>query len=191
VNAALTAALAGWSEFFVAAAGAGAVLLGLVFIGLSIHLEGRKEQPELVPLAIGSAVTLFYPVIISLLMLMPPAQPWLPTGGLLVVALFAALSAGAPILDSQLRALWIGQRKISDAMRYGFPFAAALALVGVAVWLATEPAVPVYIVGVIIVLYLIVGTQNAWNLLLAGRFDVSAWGVKRSGQDEGHGETDD
>lgn len=74
----LVSALAPWPDFLVAAAGASAVLLGLVFIGLTIHLEGREEQPILVPMAIGSATTLFYPVVVSLLLLMPPDQEGRP-----------------------------------------------------------------------------------------------------------------
>jgi hypothetical protein len=41
-------------------------------------------------------------------------------------------------------------------------------------------AVLLGLLGMIVVLFLIVGTQTAWNLLLAGRFDVTAWGVRRT-----------
>jgi hypothetical protein len=180
----MATALEPWHEFFVAAAGAGAVLLGLVFIGLSIHLEGRDEQPELVPLAIGSAVTLFYPVVISLILLMPPAQPWLPSAAMLIVGAFAALSSGAPIFDTQLRRLWVGRRRVSDWVRYTVPWLAALLLIAVAGWLLVEPSGALYATAIVIVTYLVVGTQNAWNLLLAGRFDVGAWNVSRAGREK-------
>jgi hypothetical protein len=171
----VAAALAPWHDFFVAATGAGAVLLGLVFIGLAIHLEGRKEEPALVPLAVGSATTLFYQVVISLVMLMPPAQPWLPSVTLLVVALFATLSASAPLVQSDLRSLWISRSRIADWFRYVVPSLAALVLVVGALWLVVDPVGAAYAIGLVIVIYLVVGTQNAWNLLLAGRFDVDAW----------------
>ena len=177
---ATAAAIAGWREFFVASAGAGAVLLGLVFIGLTIHLEGHEEKPALVPLAVDSATTLFYPVLISLVMLMPPAQPWLPTLVLVVVALFAALSASAPLLQRSLRDLWIGQARLDDWVRYLVPSLASLVLILAALSLVVDPTISAYAIGFVIVIYLVVGTQNAWNLLLAGRFNVGAWSVTRT-----------
>jgi hypothetical protein len=175
----LAAALADWHDFFVAAAGASAVLLGLVFIGLTIHLEGRQERPALVPMAVGSATTLFYPVIVSLTMLMPPAEPWLPSVVLLVIALFATLSASAPIVQRSLRSLWIVHGTRADWIRYSVPALASLVLIGAALWLLFDASGPLYATALVIVMYLVVGTQNAWNLLLAGRFDVGAWTVKR------------
>jgi hypothetical protein len=169
-----------WHDFFVAAAGAGAVLLGLVFIGLTIHLEGREEKPALVPLAIGSATTLFYPVVVSLLMLVPPVQPWLPSTLLMVVALFATLSATGPIMQPRLRTLWITNARATDWVRYVVPSLASLVLVGASLWLLVDPTSALYAIGVVIILYFVVGTQDAWNLLLAGRFAVGAWTVTRS-----------
>jgi len=180
VNDQLAFTLTQWHDFFVAAAGAGAVLLGLVFIGLTIHLEGREERPALVPMAIGSATTLFYPVVISLLMLVPPAQPWLPSTLLMAVALFATLSASAPIVQAPLRTLWVTNARAADWVRYTVPALASLVLIGASLWLLVDPIPAVYAIGVVIILYFVVGTQNAWNLLLAGRFAVGAWTVTRS-----------
>ncbi len=181
----LVVAIGPWHDFLVAAAGAGAVLLGLVFIGLSIHLEGREEQPILVPMAIGSATTLFYPVVVSLLLLMPPAQPWLPTAALFILSGFATLSSGAPIFDADLRSTWIGPHRKRDFLRYGVPLIASLVLIGASLLLLFDAVLAVYVIGVVILLFLIVGTQNAWNLLLAGRFEVNAWSVSRSNKEDG------
>jgi hypothetical protein len=188
MSAQLASTLVDWHDFLAAAAGAAAVLLGLVFIGLTIHLGGHEERPALVPLAVGSATTLFYPVIISLLMLMPPAQPWLPSAGLFVVALFAALSASGPIIQPGMRAQWVSQRRVADWLRYLIPSLSALVLIAAAGWLLVDPTSAIYAIGVVIVLYLVIGTQNAWNLLLAGRFNVGAWTVTRTEHkiDESH-----
>jgi hypothetical protein len=45
--------LAQWREFYLAVAGAAAVLLGLVFIALSLHLE-KAEAPGVPVLGLGS-----------------------------------------------------------------------------------------------------------------------------------------
>ena len=183
MNEQLATSLAPWHDFLIAAAGAGAVLLGLVFIGLTIHLEGREEQPILVPMAIGSATTLFYPVVVSLLLLMPPAQPWLPTAALFVLSGFATMSSGAPIFDADLRSTWIGPRRKRDFLRFGLPLVASLVLVVASLLLLVEATLAVYVIAIVILLFLIVGTQNAWNMLLAGRFEVSAWSVSRTNKE--------
>ena len=65
-------------------------------------------------MATASATTLPYPVVVCLVLLMPPVQPRLPSAGLGVVALFAALSAGAPILDGDLRAWGISRAELES-----------------------------------------------------------------------------
>jgi hypothetical protein len=183
----LTTVLSGWTNFFVAAAGASAVLLGLVFIGLTIHLEGRKEQPMLVPMAIGSATTLFYPVVVSLILLIPPAQPWLPTVALLVMTLFATQSAAAPIVNRELRSRWIDRRRWSDYVRYGIPLVSSLVLIVCAMLLLVDPTLALYLIAIVIVLYLVVGVQNAWNLLLFGRFELGLKGIPHSDEESSDG----
>ena len=180
MTADVIAALAPWHDFFVATAGASAVLLGLVFIGLTIHLDGRKADVSLVPIAVASATTLFYPVVLSLVLLVPAAQPWLPSAGLFVVAVFAVLSAGSPIFDKDLRALWLPRRRWQDLVRYGMPWLLGFGLLIASVLFLIEPVLASYIVGFTAICFLAAGTQNAWNLLLAGRWDVSAWGVTRA-----------
>jgi hypothetical protein len=68
-----------WREFYLAVAGAAAVLLGLVFIALSLHLE-KVEAPGVPVLGLGSqALTnLIYVLLLSLGMLVPYRPPVLP-----------------------------------------------------------------------------------------------------------------
>jgi hypothetical protein len=68
-----------WREFYLAAAGAAAVLLGLVFVALSLHLE-RAEAPGVPVLGLGSQalINLIYVVLLSLGMLAPYRPPVLP-----------------------------------------------------------------------------------------------------------------
>ena len=67
----IEAALPAWHDFFVASTGAAAVLLGLTFVGLTIHVERRGLDSLRRGLAIGSATSLLYALFASLLMLMP------------------------------------------------------------------------------------------------------------------------
>jgi hypothetical protein len=60
------------------------------------------------------------------------------------------------------------------------PWLASIVLLGVAGLLLVDPESALYGTALVIVIFLVIGTQNAWNLLLAGRFDVGAWTVSRT-----------
>ncbi|HEY5521021.1 MAG TPA: hypothetical protein VIK08_10205 [Candidatus Limnocylindrales bacterium] len=180
----LVSALAPWPDFLVAAAGASAVLLGLVFIGLTIHLEGREEQPILVPMAIGSATTLFYP---------RRCQPAVAHATGSAVAADSRTLRSVGFRDTFLRGTDIRSGPALDLDRTApqtrLPAlrrapVASLVLMVASLLLLVDAVLAVYVIGVIILLFLIVGTQNAWNLLLAGRFEVGAWTVSRTKKDD-------
>jgi hypothetical protein len=65
-----------WREFYLAVAGAAAVLLGLVFIALSLHLE-KPQAPGVPILGLGSQalINLIYVLLLSLGMLVPTGRP--------------------------------------------------------------------------------------------------------------------
>jgi hypothetical protein len=64
-------ALEGWHDFFVAQAGAGAALAGLLFVALSINIDRIIKQPWLPPRAGVTIVLLLGSVIESLVGLWP------------------------------------------------------------------------------------------------------------------------
>ena len=76
-----------WREFYLAVAGAAAVLLGLVFVALSLHLE-QAEAPGVPVLGLGSQalINLIYVLLLSLGVLAPYRPPVLPGIAVLVVA---------------------------------------------------------------------------------------------------------
>lgn len=61
-----------WREYHLAVAGAAAVLLGLVFIALSLHLE-KAEAPGVLMLGLAgqALINLIYVLLLSLGMLVP------------------------------------------------------------------------------------------------------------------------
>ena len=62
-----------WHDFFLAAAGAAAVLAGLVFVGLSINLEKILASPDygLVARALEALILLMAVLIVTCLLLVP------------------------------------------------------------------------------------------------------------------------
>src|SRR5947209_5524814 len=83
--------LLGWHDFFLAAAGASAALLGLLFVGVSINLAaiGAEERIDLRARAAQAFVNLVLVLVISLIMLIPDPDPDSIAITLGVVAAFA------------------------------------------------------------------------------------------------------
>lgn len=151
-----------WSEFYVAAAGASAVLLGLVFVGLSIHIDRSQDRLPVRGLAIEAATSLFYPVIIALTMLIPEGRPQTQAALLTVTAAFGFWSSGQASIEAR-------RRELSPAallLRFLVPWLAMIALAVAGIGLAVEWPPALWLVAAATLVHLTVGTQNAWDLLL-------------------------
>ena len=162
----LREAIEAWRDFYAAAANAGAALLGLVFVGLSIHLVGRPLNTETRMLGAESFVNLLHPLLASLGMLLP-LEPAVQGGGLLFLVLntFYAAIRVASIQIRQPRS----EPRLMLAYRYFLPLVAAAVLAVGAIGLIAGWSFAVYAPVVFVFLMFIVGTQNAWNLLLGTR----------------------
>jgi hypothetical protein len=86
-----------WRELDLAVAGAAAVLLGLVFVALSLHLE-KAEAPGIPVLGLGSQalINLIYVLLLSLGMLAPYRPPVLPGIAVLAVAVVGLYDSATP-----------------------------------------------------------------------------------------------
>ena len=91
----IAAALPAWHEFFVVGGHTGAVLLGLVFVGMEIHLDKIHENQQMYLIAAGSALGFLYVLLFSLVMLTPPLWPWVPGLALLGLSMLTS-SVRAP-----------------------------------------------------------------------------------------------
>jgi hypothetical protein len=164
----LAQALAGWHEFYIASAGAAAVLLGLVFIGMSLHYDLRNLDRRLVAMATESAVPFFYATLASLVLLAPVAQPLVPSLGLLMIGLLTALNSWTPVFSR-----WFAgtarpgaPHPAFDRLRSMIPMLAGLALAVSAVVLLALPEPTLYVIGFIVLVFIAFGMQNAWDILL-------------------------
>ena len=83
----LSQAIAEWRDFYAAVAGVGATLVGLVYVGISIHMGRQQLGTRTRLLGTMSGINLLYPVMTALVILMP-LKPWSIALGLLLVALF-------------------------------------------------------------------------------------------------------
>lgn len=78
-------------DFYIAVAGAGAALVGLVFVGASIQLSNRPLDSR-IRMATMAVVNLLHPLIASLIMLVP-GSPQVLGAGLLTLALAGLVGA--------------------------------------------------------------------------------------------------
>jgi len=158
-----------WHDFFLAAAGAAAVLAGLVFVGVSINLEMIMADPTygLVNRAL-EALVLFMAVLVATCLLLVPAQGTVVAG---VEVLTVGIVDWVAIVAIQLLYLRNWQ-SLEPSIRWNFvprvvfgqaatvPFlVAGIALVG---WGAEG----LYWLVAGVVLSFVVGVIDAWVLLV-------------------------
>jgi hypothetical protein len=160
--------VAEWHDFYVASTGATAVLLGLTFVGLTIHLERRGLDTVRRSLALSSATSLVYALLTSLLMLVPEGDPYVQAIGLGLIAIGGLISAQAALAEARRGHLSRGVL----ALQFIAPYVALVLLVlaGIGFALSLEPAL--WAAGAVVFLLIVAGTQSAWDLLF--RFAPSA-----------------
>ena len=168
---ATAAALAPWTGFFTAAAGASAVLLGLVFVAMSMHYDMSRFDRHLVAMVTESAVPFFYATVVSLVMLVPPSMPWVPTGGLFVVGLLASLNSGVPLFARYFATSASGSASVQGPhherpIAFVIPWLVALSLLPSSLALLQWPVEGLYLVALVVVAFIAFGMQNAWDALL-------------------------
>jgi hypothetical protein len=60
-----------WRDFYAAVAGVGVTLVGLVYVGISIHMGRQQLETRIRLLGTMSGINLLYPVMAALVILMP------------------------------------------------------------------------------------------------------------------------
>lgn len=155
-----------WHDFYIVAGTAAATLVGLLFVGLSLHLRAVLSRPEVRSLARATLANFGLILFVSLFMVIPQGPsataPFLISSGLFSLAVIApsVVAAGR----SRTRTL----RRYQLVLRFG---SSALGYVGVIVAgvllrRGSEAAAFSWLVAVTLVL-LVVSLRNAWDLLVS------------------------
>jgi hypothetical protein len=158
-----------WHDFFLAAAGAAAVLAGLVFVGISINLEMIMSNPTygLLGRALEALVLLVAVLVVTILLLVP-AQGMVVAG---VEVLAVGIAAWAVIVAIQLHQLRNWQSLESELRRH-FVTRVVLSQVATLPFMAAGVAVLNWGVGGLywlvagVVLSFLVAVGDAWVLLV-------------------------
>ena len=165
---AFAAAELGWHDFFLAAAGASAALLGLLFVGVSINLAAiaGEERVDLRARAGQAFVNLVFALVIGLLMLIPDPDPVSIAFGLAVIAGLGLLSVARnlyPVLRGRARV----RNWVQIARRIAWTAIADLVLIFTAsrIGFSADAAAIQNLVTVVFVL-LIGAADVAWEMLV-------------------------
>lgn len=163
----VAAALPAWHEFFVVGGHAGAVLLGLVFVGMEIHLDKIHEDRQMYLIAAGSALGFLYVLLFSLVMLAPPLWPWVPGAALVGLALLTFVGTTAPLYA--LRKSGERPNRTAYLIVYFLPYVASFVAMGGAVAMFFGSPGSLYLIALALFIFIATGAVNAWVFLIRGR----------------------
>ena len=155
--------LSGWRDFYLAAGSAAAVLLGLIFLGMSLHLQtgGSHRDRAVVRPAAQTALLFIYVVVISLLMLIPPRPPVVPFLLVLLVTVIGLLDSVANCAEAL--------RRRQGMLNAGLVLMIFAGLVAGASILLFMVRLGLYVLSTLVTLLIGVGTRNAWFIVLRPR----------------------
>lgn len=163
----LPAAVQAWRDFYVTSGAAAATLVGLLFVGLSLHIRVVVSHPDVRSLARVTLADFFVVLLLSLLMLIPGGDPRTTALWLLVVAAISLALIVRPTLDgfrsSRRRTLEL--RTLVTRFGLSALCCVAIAATGVLFDLGDfRDALDGLLL--VVVLLLVVAVRNAWDILV-------------------------
>ena len=163
----IAAAIPTWHEFFVVGGHTGAVLLGLVFVGMEIHLDKIHENQQMYLIAAGSALGFLYVLLFSLVMLAPPLWPWVPGLALVGLSVLTFVGTSAPYLA--MRKIAERPTRAAYVIVYLLPYTASFLALGGSIAMFFGWQVSLYLIALALFVFIATGAVNAWVFLIRGR----------------------
>jgi hypothetical protein len=162
---------ASWHDFYVALAGGSAALVGLLFVGLSLHLSVIVGLPAIRVLARQTLVNFLTVLLISLFVLIPDqsARALSIEIGITALVNLRGLVSASEAGRRSGRPTW---RRL--AQRYGSNAVATVALLGVAVGLNVSASAGLGWLVAGVLMLLLLSVWNSWDLLVTLGEDVLA-----------------
>jgi modulator of FtsH protease len=165
---AFAATVLGWHDFFLAAAGASAALLGLLFVGVSINLAAiaADERVDLRARAGQAFTNLVFVLLIGLIMLIPNPDAKLLAATLGLVAALALFRV-ALNLTGLVRARAHTLDRFATLRRIGWTGVANIVLAFTAwrLWESSGGADVIANLVIVVVVLLIGAADIAWEML--------------------------
>jgi len=155
-----------WHDFYMLAGTAAATLVGLLFVGLSLHLRAVLARSEVRSLARVTLANFGLILFVSLFMVIPQG-PSATSPDLIGAGIFS-FAVVAPSLIAAGRSRTLTMRPYQLASRFGTSALgyAAVALAGVLLGRRSQVAAFNWLV-VATVILLVVSLRNSWDLLVS------------------------
>jgi hypothetical protein len=166
MTAELEQALQSWHEFFVVGGHTGAVLLGLVFVGLELHIDRLPRGHHSFLIAAGSALGFLYVLLFSLTMLAPPLWPWVPGWALVGLSLLTFIGSTAPLFSALRQPT--GPRRPVLVIVYLLPYVASFLAIAGSIGLVFGSVGALYVIALAVFIMIATGAVNAWYFLIRG-----------------------
>ena len=164
------AQVSGWHDFYIVAGTAAATLVGLLFVGLSLHLRIVVTTVEVKSLARVTLANFGAVLIVGLFMVIP--QDSAAAGSQLIGAGLVSLVIAAPSLVGAVRAGdWSLQmsrvQRVRVLLRFGLSAVGYLIIVAAGILLlASSFSAAFNLLLVTVVGLLIISLRNTWDLLV-------------------------
>jgi hypothetical protein len=164
---AFSLAVAGWHEFYIMVGTAGATLVGLLFVSLSLNANeiAREENASLRVLAAQTFTSFLSVVTLAVLFLIPDQVPLglgLPLLGISGWGLYETI--GRYVKTSRQRPRAWGRNSL--ARRFAVPMVCYLTLTTISVSVLLGGTGGLYWLVPAMILLLAAASRNAWDLLL-------------------------
>jgi hypothetical protein len=159
------AELQSWHDFYLVAGPAAASLVGLLFVGLTMHLRAVLARSEVRGLARATFSNFALVLLVSLFFVMP--QNAASLGEQLIIAAAVSLAIVAPAVTSAARSQTRTLEVRQLVLRFGLSILGYIT-VGVAggLVIAGNPAGLDWLVAAVIAL-LVISLRNSWDLLVS------------------------
>jgi hypothetical protein len=161
--------VAGWHDFYILAGTASATLVGLLFVGLSLHLQIVITASEVRSLARVTLANFGAVLFVALFVVIPEGAS--TAGSQLIGAGFVSLVVAGPSLVGALRSReWSFQmslmQRLRVALRFGLSFLSYLAIIAAGILLLSSAGAAFVVLLIATVVLLVVSLRNTWDLLV-------------------------
>jgi hypothetical protein len=163
------AELSGWHDFYLLAGTASATLVGLLFVGLSLHLRIVVTTPEVRGLARVTLANFGAMLFVAIFMVIPEDRS---VAGLQIIgAGLVSLGVAAPSLIAAARRRdWSFQmspmQRVRVVMRFGVSGVSYLAIIVAGILLLSSRTAAFTWLLIATVVLLVVSLRNTWDLLV-------------------------
>ncbi len=164
-----TAEVAGWHDFYILAGTASATLVGLLFVGLSLHLQIVVTTSEVRSLARVTLANFGTVLFVTIFMVIPQGSS---SAGLQLIGagIVSFVVAGPSLLGAVRSRDWSFDMSVTQrvrvALRFGVSGLSYLAVIASGILLLASISLAFTVLLVAIVVLLVISLRNTWDLLV-------------------------